>query len=163
MYWKSLLLIMLTVGLVFLISYSIKRDALDALPSSYDSGLNLADAVEAAQQASHSMPLLIEFYSDTCAKCRVMTPVLHRVHGQRFATHMPLVMVNTDDEPNRLFINLFDVDEIPALFLFEPKRMKRHRIELQSIDSTPALCNAIAQAYANTDAGSKAARISCEG
>jgi thioredoxin-like negative regulator of GroEL len=146
MYWQAALLIVALLCGVAAFSYAPQRDEVAVLPSSYDSGLSLEQAV-----SSSKGPVLIEFYQDECQQCRQLAPVLYQLHESRFKkaspVPIPLVMLNIDRPQNKPFLSLFGVTQVPALFVFNPKQMKKQPVPLAQVRSTVQLCQTIEQAY----------------
>lgn len=96
------------------------------LPSSYDTGGSLME-----QANTQATPLLVEFYSDTCLGCQQLTPLVHRWAKQPTVQGcLAFTMVNTDLPDNQFFTTLFGVNEVPALFVFDIKHMKRTPVAL---------------------------------
>ena len=60
------------------------------------------------------LPVLVDFYADWCAPCRMMGPLLERVAAQ-VAGQGTVVMVNVDNEPD--LAAAFNVSSIPALVM----------------------------------------------
>jgi thiol-disulfide isomerase/thioredoxin len=96
-------------------------------PSGYDTGQPLM----VAASASNGRPLLVEFYSDQCTRCHHLTPMVHSLMQQnKFKSKLVWAMVNADDTNNQLFMQLFQVKTLPALFVFKPTSMKKHPVAL---------------------------------
>lgn len=88
-------------------------------PSTFDPKITVTDATSRAQT-----PLLIEFYSDTCGTCRELAPLIHKAQ-EKFKGKLFFVMVNTDDPAQQDVVNLFNIDEIPALYVFDFHKMRK--------------------------------------
>ena len=96
------------------------------LPSFYDPGLKIDEAFKTSKT-----PLFIEFYSDECTTCRRMAPMVHELmtdpkHG--FTQKLTLVMIDVADPESTPVAQLFGVDELPGLYVFDFKHMKKHQI-----------------------------------
>ena len=97
------------------------------LPSSYDAGKPLMQVAEEAQDK----PLLVEFYTDRCVRCNKLVPMVHDFAKTRIANQcVSLALVNAETAENKLFTDLFSVKEVPALFIFNPKKMKKTAVQL---------------------------------
>lgn len=107
-------------------------------PSRYDPGLT----VEAAARQS-AKPLLIEFYSDDCGACRSVTPMIHHTYQTTLANRLTLVMVNVARPDAAPVAETFGVQGIPAVFVFDPKRMQKTAIPYESLSSPEAFTAAI--------------------
>jgi thiol-disulfide isomerase/thioredoxin len=123
-------------------------DHFQRLPSSYDTGKPLMQVAEEAQ----GKPLLVEFYTNSCVRCIKIVPMVHHVAKTRRASQcFSLALVNAELAENKLFTDLFSVTEVPALFLFNPKKMKKTSVALpkasQPIPTEQALANAVVKAY----------------
>ncbi len=59
-----------------------------------------------------SMPVVVDFYADWCAPCRMLGPVLDRV-STAFDGRAKIVKVNIDQEP--ALAQQFNVSSIPTL------------------------------------------------
>ena len=124
MYKKSFFLAVLSVisvGLVITASGYISGWSGGNVPSHFDSGLTV-------EQATHqsSQPLLIEFYSDSCGTCKELTPKIHNVQTQ-FKNKATFVMVDVYGKQS-FVADLFKIDVIPTLYLFDPKHMQKIEI-----------------------------------
>ncbi len=70
-----------------------------------------AETFEAEVRKS-DVPVLVDFYADWCAPCRMMGPILEKVATQ-MAGRAKIVKVNVDEEPE--LASMFKVSSIPAL------------------------------------------------
>jgi thiol:disulfide interchange protein len=118
------------------------------LPSSYDSGKPLMQVAEEA----NGKPLLVDFYTDRCVRCNKLVPIVHHFAKTRIANDcVSLALVNAETAENKLFTDLFVVKEVPALFIFNPKKMKKTAVTLpdasKPIPTEQALANAVVEAY----------------
>jgi thiol-disulfide isomerase/thioredoxin len=111
--------------------------AIGRLPSRYDTGLTLDKAFKQSPT-----PLLVEFYSDSCGTCQRVTPIIHETANQ-FKGKLTLVMVDTNNPDNATFAQLFGVKTIPRVFVFDPRKMKKHTVPDQSLASTGDLKKAL--------------------
>lgn len=141
MYWQSIILVLLVLAGGLFVGFWQQGDSLARRPSFYDPGLTIEQAAETSEK-----PLLVEFYSDTCATCQRLTPLLHQLYIQRFQNDYTLVMLNTERPENRLYIELFQVETIPALFVFQPKKMKKTRLNVEQVTSVQELSQLLASA-----------------
>lgn len=61
-------------------------------------------------------PVLVDFYADWCAPCRMMAPILEQVAGN-MANQVKVVKVNVDK--NQQAASKYGVRSIPTLMLFQ--------------------------------------------
>ncbi len=61
-------------------------------------------------------PVIVDFWADWCAPCRLVAPVLDRIVEER-AGELRLVKVNIDEEPG--LAQRYGIQSIPTLILFE--------------------------------------------
>jgi thioredoxin 1 len=59
-----------------------------------------------------SMPVVVDFYADWCAPCRMLSPILDRI-SQKYDGQAKVVKVNIDNEP--ALARQFNVSSIPTL------------------------------------------------
>lgn len=59
-----------------------------------------------------SMPVVVDFYADWCAPCRMLSPMLDRI-SNKFDRQAKIVKVNIDQEP--ALARHFNVSSIPTL------------------------------------------------
>jgi len=141
MFKRSFLLVLLTVLLVFASAFASQMWTTKDLPSTYDTGLTIEQAFKTSR-----VPLLIEFYSDTCGTCKRLAPVIHEMQTSTFKGRMTLVMMNVDEPENQDIARLFGVDSLPALYVFDHKHMKKHTIPPEAFISQITLQKTIEQA-----------------
>jgi thiol:disulfide interchange protein len=103
------------------------------LPSRYDKGMALTTAFKQAKT-----PLLVEFYSDACATCQQITPIVHGVAGHMH-NQLTMVMVDVTNPDNQMVAQLFGVTTIPKVFVFNPKKMKKQAIPDAALGSPQTL------------------------
>ncbi len=84
---------------------------MSASPAPYDVQDFERDVVE----ASHTTPVLVDFWAPWCAPCRLLSPVLERVAGEA-GGRWTLRMVNADDYPE--LMQRYHIRGIPAVKLF---------------------------------------------
>jgi thiol-disulfide isomerase/thioredoxin len=124
MYQKSFfiaLLAVISVGLIVTASGYFSTWSGNA-PSKYDTGLTIEQATKQSNK-----PLLIEFYSDDCGTCRQLTPLIHNVQA-KYKDNATFVMVDVYDKKNAMFVELFKIDVIPSLYVFDAKHMQKIEI-----------------------------------
>lgn len=123
MFKRSTVFVLLVVAMVFISSFAANMMATANLPSSYDPGLSINDAFKNAKT-----PLLIEFYSDTCGTCQHVSPIIHDLVGQQYKDRLTLVMLDVEAPENLEVAKIFGVDELPSIYVFDFKRMKKQKI-----------------------------------
>lgn len=140
MYKKSFFLAVLTVisvGLVITASGYISHwTGGGTVPSHFDSGLTVEQATQKSTQ-----PLLIEFYADSCGTCKQLTPTIHKVQEQ-YKGKATFVMVDVYSKQS-FVADLFKIDVIPTLYLFDPKHMQKIEIPSKYLYSETDLSKGI--------------------
>ncbi|WP_400207928.1 thioredoxin [Candidatus Methanomassiliicoccus intestinalis] len=63
-----------------------------------------------------SQPVMVDFWAPWCGFCKRLSPVIDRIE-QRFGEKIKVVKVNVDD--NKELTQKYDIDAIPAVFLFQ--------------------------------------------
>jgi thiol-disulfide isomerase/thioredoxin len=150
MFKRSFLMVALIFTLVFASAFASQMMMTRDLPSAYDSGLTIEKAFKTSQ-----VPLLVEFYSDTCGTCKRLAPIIHDLLETRYQNRLTAVMMDVDDPANAQIAQLFGVDALPGLFVFDHKHMKKHQIKAEEFVSEERLQLAIDQALTRT--GSRSA------
>jgi thiol-disulfide isomerase/thioredoxin len=103
----------------------------DELAAMARDGVGLQAAFDA------SKPVVLEFYSKDCAHCRESSKRLHDV--ERAHPEVSWVMVDTQDESNRVLWERLGVDEIPHFaFLDAGKELRRTEVGPISTDRAEA-------------------------
>jgi thioredoxin 1 len=122
MFQRSVLLVSAILVVVFASAFTSQWMSSASIPSSYDTGIRLDEAFQTTKT-----PILVEFYSDACGTCQQVAPMVDSLKPE-FKDKLKVVMVNTDNNENATFMQLFKVDTLPALFVFDPKKMKKQPI-----------------------------------
>ena len=123
MFKKSIIFVVLIVGSVFLTTYVSGMVESKHLPSTYDTGLSLNEAFKTSE-----VPLLVEFYADSCQSCRRLAPLLHEV-SESYNERLTSVMLDVTQEETQMVAELFGLEELPGLYIFDFKNMKKEHIE----------------------------------
>ena len=86
------------------------------------------------------LPVLVDFYGERCAPCRLQRPVLLEL-GEEYAGNLKICMLNTDREPGesdqdyenkfRTMIT-YGVMHLPTLLLFTGGKLRRTLIGLHT-------------------------------
>ena len=63
-----------------------------------------------------SKPVLVDFYSDWCAPCRMMKPILEELK-QKIGNDANIIKVDVDQNPAAA--EIYDVAAIPTLMIFK--------------------------------------------
>lgn len=66
-------------------------------------------------ERSHDIPVLVDFWADWCAPCRMLTPILENV-AIKNSNRWQLVKINTEEYPD--FATTYKVKSIPNVKLF---------------------------------------------
>jgi thioredoxin-like negative regulator of GroEL len=138
MFKRSFFLVIALLALVFTSAFAAQLWITKDLPSTYDTGLTIEKAFKTSKA-----PLLIEFYSDTCGACRRVAPVVHQLMETRYKGRLTTVMMDVDDADTRSIAELFGVNTLPALYVFDHHHMKKHVIPAESFVSTEKLTQTI--------------------
>jgi thiol:disulfide interchange protein len=100
------------------------------VPSSYDT--DIATPVQARVNGVKTPLILMEFYQDPCLNCRALAPVLHEWNQTPQANScFTLIPVNVEKPENRFYMDIFQVNQVPALFIFQPQQMKKTAVPLK--------------------------------
>lgn len=145
MFKRSFFLVLIIVTLVFTSAFASQLWITRNLPSSYDPGLEIGKAFK-----SSKVPLLVEFYSDSCGTCRKLTPVIHELESGPYKNRLTLVMLDVTEPANEDIAKLFGVDSLPGVFVFDPRHMKKYAIKPESFVSRQSLELALDNALAKT-------------
>jgi thiol:disulfide interchange protein len=139
-FWPSVSFILLVLMFFWgrgLLKVVLHPETYQRLPSSYDT--EIASPVQARINAAKTPLILIEFYQDPCLNCRALAPVLHDWEKSPQASAcFTLIPVNIEKPENRFYMDIFQVQQVPALFVFQPQQMKKTPVRLQGeVSSTP--------------------------
>lgn len=146
MFRKSFIMVVSVLALVFGSAFATQMWIAGQLPSAFDPGIKIEEAFSTSEH-----PLLIEFYSDTCSACRQVTPVVHRVYQEHFKDRLTLVMLDIEDPDVMQVSQLFGVQAIPAVYVFDAKNMKKEDIALEALFSETRLRDSLKTALAETN------------
>jgi len=138
MFRRSFLLVSLIFLLVFASAFASQMWTTKDLPSAYDSGLTIEKAFKTSK-----VPLLIEFYSDSCGTCKRLAPVIHALEEGPYKGRVTLVMLDVNEPANQDIARLFGVDSLPGLYVFDHLHMKKHAIRPEDFTSQVRLQQAI--------------------
>jgi thiol:disulfide interchange protein len=122
------------LAVVLALGFSVQWQGLQQLPSRFDTGMSLDKAFKQSPT-----PLLVEFYSDTCRTCQQVTPGIHQLVTEQFKGKLTMVMVDTNNPDNQMFAQLFGVSTLPAVYTFNPKKMKKHVVPLTLLNKPAEL------------------------
>ncbi len=145
MFKRSLLMVALIFTVVFASAFTTQMVLTSTLPSSFDKGLTIEKAFKTSK-----VPLLVEFYSDTCDTCKRLAPSIHDLHETAYPNRLTVVMMDVEDPANREIAQLFGVDSLPGLYVFDHHRMKKHQIKPEDFASKGTLQQAIDEALSKT-------------
>jgi len=145
MFRRSFLLVALIVLMVFASAFASQMWITKDLPSSYDTGLPIEKAFKTS-----NVPLLIEFYSDSCGTCKTLAPVIHDLQEGQYKNRLTLVMLDVSESANQDIARLFGVDALPGLYVFDHHHMKKYQIKPEEMTSQTTLQHAIDVALAKT-------------
>ena len=68
-------------------------------------------------EASHSIPILVDFWADWCPPCRALTPVLERVIAHHAGT-IRMAKVEVDEGANMKLAGRYALRGFPTVLLF---------------------------------------------
>jgi putative thioredoxin len=71
-------------------------------------------------EASHRLPVVVDFWAGWCAPCRQLTPVLERAAGEREGK---VILAKLDTEANQQTARAFDIRSIPAVKAFKDGKL----------------------------------------
>lgn len=145
MFKRSFLLVSLIVLMVFASAFASQMWITKDLPSAYDPGLSIDKAFKTSK-----VPLLVEFYSDSCGTCKRLTPVIHELQEGPYKNKLTLVMLDVSEPSNQGIAQLFGVDALPGLYIFDHQHMKKHQIPAEAFASHQSLRAALDGALAKT-------------
>ena len=84
--------------------------------SAYVSDADAASFQSQVMDASHRVPVLVDFWAEWCAPCRVLAPVLEKL-ADEFQGRFLLVKLNTDQEQE--IAHQFGIRSLPTVKLFK--------------------------------------------
>lgn len=75
-------------------------------------------------------PVLVDFYADWCAPCRLMPPILKEVKDQ-YKEHVRIIKVNVDHYPD--IASKCKIQNIPAIVLFRDGKIHWSGMGVQQV------------------------------
>jgi len=93
------------------------------------------------------VPVLVDFYADWCAPCRMMGPILEKVATQ-LAGRARIVKVNVDEEPE--LASMFKVSSIPALAVLNRGELVNARVGVTPAEQLVSMLENASSASAST-------------
>lgn len=145
MFKRSFFLVLIIVSLVFASAFASQLWMSRELPSSFDPGLSIEKAFKTSK-----VPLLVEFYSDSCGTCKKLTPLIHELKDGPYKERLTLVMLDVEEPANADIAKLFGVDALPGVFVFDHHHMKKYPIKPENFVSKGTLQQAIDEALGQT-------------
>jgi thioredoxin 1 len=76
-------------------------------------------------------PVLVDFYADWCAPCRLMRPILKEVKDQ-YKENVRIIKVNVDHYPD--IAMSCKIQNIPAIVLFQDGKIQWSGMGVQEVD-----------------------------
>jgi thioredoxin 1 len=76
-------------------------------------------------------PVLVDFYADWCAPCRLMPPVLKEIKDQ-FKNNVRIIKVNVDQYPD--IASTCKIRNIPSIVVFQDGKIHWSGIGVQQVD-----------------------------
>jgi thioredoxin 2 len=114
-------------------------------PMLLDRPLPVTDTVFEKLIKGSSVPVLVDFYADWCAPCKVMAPVLDEFARQRTGE---VLVLKLDTEANPATPARFGIRGIPTLIVFEHGQEVKRQVgavqaaELEKLVQSPASAKA---------------------
>jgi thioredoxin 2 len=114
-------------------------------PMLLDRPLPVTDTVFEKLIKGSSVPVLVDFYADWCAPCKVMAPVLDEFARQRTGE---VLVLKLDTEANPATPARFGIRGIPTLIVFEHGQEVKRQVgavqaaELEKLVRSPASAKA---------------------
>jgi len=79
--------------------------------------VNLEDFADAVLAASHSRPILVDFWADWCGPCRVISPILEQI-AKDYHGAVALAKVEVDEGENMKLAGRYKLRGFPTIILF---------------------------------------------
>jgi thioredoxin-like negative regulator of GroEL len=160
---RCLAFLAVVLSVAFMLQWTWSRSQLTGLPSSYSNGVSLPALMQQRQSEGSKKPLLVEFYQDSCERCRLLTPELHALFKVRLKPYTDLVLVNAEDPKQAMILELFGVKTLPAVFWFSPAPpMKKHPVPVDRVQSRLQLCQTLEQSWQDAKLASSPPKKMCD-
>ena len=95
-------------------------------------------ATFAAEVQQSDVPVVVDFFANWCAPCRMMGPILDKV-AEQIGDRARIVKVDVDEDPE--LASHFRVSSIPALILFHNGQVVANTVGLTQADKLVAMIN----------------------
>lgn len=93
--------------------------------------INLEDFEQEVIDASHSLPVLVDFWADWCAPCIVIAPILGSV-VEEYDGQVKLAKLEVDEGENMKLAGKYQVRGFPTIILFQNGEEKARFSSAQS-------------------------------
>lgn len=104
--------------------------------------VKVTDANFDSEVIKATMPVLVDFWAEWCAPCRMQNPILEEL-AKEFEGKVKIAKLNVDDNPASA--GKFGVMSIPTLLLFNKGQIVKQWIGVQSKESLTSEFNNVLQ------------------
>ena len=91
--------------------------------------VHTSDSEFEADVLQSEKPVLIDFWAEWCAPCRMIAPLLDDVAGE-YADRLSVIKLNIDENPNTA--QKFGIRSIPTLMLFKDGAVQAQKLGAMS-------------------------------
>jgi putative thioredoxin len=98
--------------------------------------LNETNFIAEVIERSHQLPVLVDFWADWCAPCKILMPILETLAGA-YQGRLQIAKVNTDDQ--RALTQANGIRSLPTLRLYRDGKMVREVLGAQPESALRAL------------------------
>ena len=94
--------------------------------------IEVSDSSFEADVLNHDKPVLVDFWAEWCAPCRMLAPTVDAV-AEKYAAHTRVVKLNVDDNP--AISQRYGIKGIPTLILFKGGKEEERIVGATSKDA----------------------------